>query len=215
MQFADRTDAGERLSAYLLARSAPADRVVGLPRGGIPVAFEVARALCAPLDLFVIRKLGVPGQEELAFGAVASTGVRVLNPAIVASSNLSEERIDAISAREHARAAAQQAYYGTARQPCWKDQRLVVVDDGLATGASMEVAVLALRGMHPARISVAVPVAPAETLDRLRAIADAVYCVTIPRDFRGVGAWYCDFTQVTDESVRELLHLGPGAVSGQ
>jgi len=178
--------------------------VLGLPRGGVPVAFEVARALGAPLDVLVVRKLGVPGHEELAFGAVASGGLRVLNPEV--AGGLPPAVVDDVTARQRQELATREALYRGDRPPLDLDGRTVlVVDDGLATGASMRAAVAAIRGHGPAAIVVAVPVGAAQTCERLRSEANEVVCALTPVPFRAVGAWYEDFFPTTDEEVRSLL----------
>lgn len=208
MLFADRPDAGRILGAHIAAMKVTCDCFLGLPRGGVPVAAEIARMFAAQLDVFVVRKLGVPGQEELAFGAVASGGVRVLNQDVVNSLDISDAQVAAIAARELREVQRREAYYREGLPPAlWHGRRLTLVDDGLATGASMHAAVLALRKHQPKTIAVAVPVAPQDTLERLRGIADAVFCVATPMPFRGVGAWYDDFAQVDDDTVRDLLRV--------
>jgi putative phosphoribosyl transferase len=206
-QFADRFDAGRRLAAELTAYAGGDDVVVlALPRGGVPVAAEVATALGAPLEVFVVRKLGVPGQEELAMGAIASGGVRVLNEDVVAASAIGPEEITRITEREGETLKEQERAYRGGRAPVKVADRVaIVVDDGLATGATMRAAVTALRELGARRIVVAVPTAPRETCRSLRAIADEVVCATSPDPFRAVGLWYADFAPVDDEQVRELL----------
>jgi putative phosphoribosyl transferase len=206
-QFADRLDAGRRLAAELTPyRERPGVLVLALPRGGVPVAAEVAKALRAPLEVFVVRKLGVPGHEELAMGAIASGGVRVLNEDVVVSSAIGPEEITRVTEREQATLEAQEQAYRGERPPVdVADRTVVVVDDGLATGATMRAAVTALRELGASRIVVAVPTAPRETCRSLRAIADEVVCATSPDPFMAVGLWYADFAPVDDEQVRELL----------
>jgi putative phosphoribosyl transferase len=206
-QFADRLDAGRRLAAELTAyRERPGVLVLALPRGGVPVAAEVAKALRAPLEVFVVRKLGVPGHEELAMGAIASGGVRVLNEDVVVSSAIGPEEITRVTERERATLEAQEQAYRGERTPVdVADRTVIVVDDGLATGATMRAAVTALRELGASRIVVAVPTAPWETCRSLRAIADEVVCATSPDPFMAVGLWYADFAPVDDEQVRELL----------
>jgi putative phosphoribosyl transferase len=178
--------------------------VLGIPRGGVPVAAEVARALDAPLDVFVVRKLGVPGHEELAFGAVASGGLRVLNPEVVRS--LSPEVVAEVTARRQSELAQREAAYRGDRPPVELTGRAVVlVDDGLATGASMRAAVAAVRQRGPASVTVAVPVGAASTCELLRSEADAVVCAASPEPFMAVGAWYDDFSPTGDDEVRRLL----------
>lgn len=205
--FEDRAHAGREL-ARLLGRYAGRDDVLvlGLPRGGVPVAFEIAQALRAPLDVFVVRKLGTPGQEELALGAIASGGVRVLNDDIVGSLGLPQSAIDRIAAREEVELVRrEQTYRGDRPLPPVHGQIVIVVDDGLATGATMRAAVAALRQMDCGRIVVAAPVGAAESVAALREIADEVVCAATPAPFYGVGMWYGEFAQTSDEEVRALL----------
>lgn len=205
--FRDRRDAGRRL-ATLLAHHAgdPRVLVLALPRGGVPVAYEVARALAAPLDLFLVRKLGVPGREELALGAIATGGTRVLNEDVVRELGLSDRAIDAVAAREGEELARRErAYRGDRPAPDVRERVVILVDDGLATGATMRAAVLALRRQAPAHLVVAVPIAAPETCDAFRAEVDEVVCAVTPTPFYAVGAWYEDFAQTTDDEVRDLL----------
>ena len=207
LPLADRREAGRELAARLRHLGGRDDVVVlGLPRGGVPVAAEVAGALRAPLDVFVVRKLGVPGQEELAFGAVASGGARVLNTSVVWSCGIPEPEIEAITARTLVELAEQERAYREGLEPLPLDsQTLIVADDGLATGATMRVALEALRSAHPAAIVAAVPVAPAEVCRWLGEQADQVVCLASPEPFTAVGLWYRDFAPVEDEEVRRLL----------
>src|SRR5207302_345843 len=180
--------------------------VLALPRGGVPVAYEVAHRLGAPLDVFVVRKLGVPGYEELAMGAVATGGVRVLNDQIVERLGLPEYVIDAVAAREHQELARRERLYRGGRPPPdVRGRTVILVDDGLATGATMRAAIMALRQLQPARIVVAVPTASPDTCKELKAEADDVVCAITPEPFLAVGHWYEDFSQTTDEEVRDLL----------
>lgn len=205
--FKDRSDAGRHLVAALADYAGDADVIVlALPRGGVPVAFEVARALHLPLDIFVVRKLGVPGHEEFAMGAIASGGVRVLRDDVVQGLRISPADIAKVVAREQAELERREhAYRGERAPPSLEGRTLLLVDDGLATGATMEAALEAVRQQRPARVVVAVPVAPAETLARLGALADAIVCVATPEPFDAVGCWYQDFPQTTDDEVRALL----------
>ena len=206
-RFADRRDAGRQLAAELSSYAGRDDVVLlGLPRGGVPVAAEVARALGVGLEVFVVRKLGVPGHEELAMGAIASGGAMVRNEAVVAASRISEQEISRVTEREVAKLKKQEsAYRGDRTALQVRDRVAVVVDDGLATGATMRAAVVALRELGAREIVVAVPTAPRETCRSLRHIADEVVCVTSPHPFRAVGLWYDDFAPVSDRQVTELL----------
>jgi predicted phosphoribosyltransferase len=207
MLFANRREAG-RILASLVMKYADRDDVLvlALPRGGVPVAFEVARALNVPLDVFIVRKLGVPGHDELAMGAIATGGVRVLNDDVVNSLELEPEVIDAVAAREEKELARRERLYRGARPaPDVHGRTVILVDDGLATGSTMRAAVAALRKQRPARIVVAVPVAAPETCEEFKTEVDEVVCAATPRMFNGVGRWYEDFSQTTDDEVHELL----------
>lgn len=205
--FLDRFDAGRRLAESLTAYRGRDDVVVlALPRGGVPVGFEVARALRAPLDVFTVRKLGLPGQEELAMGAIASGGVRVLNDELVRVLRIPDDVIDAAAAEEGRELERREHVYRDGRPaPPVAGRQAILVDDGLATGSSMRAAVMALRMRQPDRIIVAVPVGARETCDVLRQEADQVVCLASPEPFRAVGVWYEDFSQTTDEEVVGLL----------
>jgi predicted phosphoribosyltransferase len=207
MIFRDRFDAGRRLAAVLEQYAARPDVVVlALPRGGLPVGYEVARRLGAPLDVFVVRKLGVPGHEELAMGAIASGGVRVLNEEIVHALGLSERLIDDVEVLERAELERREREYRGDRPPLdVRGRTVILVDDGLATGSTMRAAVAALRRLGPARIVVAVPVSDPSTCEELQREADEVICAITPEPFVAVGRWYQDFSQTTDEEVRALL----------
>jgi predicted phosphoribosyltransferase len=207
IRFKNRSEAGrflaEQLSAYA---NRPDTLVLALPRGGVPVAYEVAKALGAPLDVFQVRKLGLPGHEELAMGAIATGGVRVLNPEVVEYLRIPEEVIDEVTARERLELERRERLYREGRPALSLRGRVVIlVDDGLATGSTMLAAVLALRQQQPASIVVAVPVAAKQTCEELRTVADEVVCAVTPDPFYAVGLWYEDFSQTTDEEVRELL----------
>lgn len=205
--FQDRAEAGRQLAQKLIDYQGRSDMVVlGLPRGGVPVAFAVAQALHAPLDIFLVRKLGLPGHEELAMGAIASGGVRILNKEVIDALRIPGEIIDAVSAREQQELARrEQEYRDDQPWPALRQQIVILVDDGLATGASMAAAVAALRAHAPAHIVVAVPVAAAESCELFAHRVDRVVCLETPDPFFGVGLWYGDFAQVRDEEVRELL----------
>jgi predicted phosphoribosyltransferase len=205
--FADRREGGRRLAEELESYAGRREVVVlGLPRGGVPVAFEVAAALRAPLDVFVVRKLGVPGHEELAMGAIASGGVRVLNQDVVKASGISPQEVEWVTERELETLSRQERAFRGERPPIEvKDRTAIAVDDGLATGATMRAAVTALRELGAAAIVVAVPTAPRETCEALRKIADEVVCATMPDPFMAVGLWYADFTPVTDDEVQSVL----------
>lgn len=205
--FTDRVDAGRKLAQEL---SDYADRddvvVLGLPRGGVPVAFEVAQTLDAPLDVFVVRKLGVPGREELAMGAIGSGGVRVLNDDVVRALNIPDRVIETVAAEEQVELERREHIYRGARSRVeLRDRVVILVDDGLATGASMRAAVRALRQQEPKSIVVAVPTAPAETCAEFEQLVDEAVCVVTPRFFLGVGGSYQDFSQTSNEEVRRLL----------
>ncbi len=208
--FNDRRDAGRKLAGRLGAFANRRDvLVLALPRGGVPVGFEVARALDAPLDVFVVRKLGVPGYEELAMGALGSGGVRVLNEETVERLGIPAHLIEQATAREQTELARREALYREGRPaPDVRGKTVILVDDGLATGSTMRAAVEALRQQKPQSIAAAVPVAPAETCEELRNIADEVICAFTPEMLDGVGRWYRDFSQTSDEEVRELLAAG-------
>jgi len=215
MLFQNRTTAGQVLAEKLVAYANRCDvLVLGLPRGGVPVAFEVAKALHAPLDVFLVRKLGVPGQEELAMGAIASGGVRVLNYDIVEALHLSEAVIERVAARQQQELERRERLYRQNRPlPQIRDRTVILVDDGLATGATMRAAVEALQLQQPAAIVVAVPVASPETYRELANKVDEVVCVETPVPFYSVGSWYDEFPQTTDTQVRELLQQADTAAS--
>ncbi len=216
-RFRDRLDAGEALAGRLGEYAGdPSVIVLGLPRGGVPVAYEVARSLGAPLDVFLVRKLGVPGHEELAMGAIASGGVRVLNRSVIDHLAITEEQVEEAAGQEGRVLAHREREYRGDRPPAELSGRTVVlVDDGLATGASMRAAVTAARNQGAGRIVVAVPVAARETCEALESEADEVICAVTPEPFYAVGLWYDDFSQITDEEVRALLaHAGQGESNG-
>ena len=207
-RFRDRHDAGRRLADVLAARYAgDADLLVlALPRGGVTVAAEVARRLGAPLDVILVRKLGVPGHEELAMGAIASGGVRILSEDVIDALGISDRDIAAVAAVEseelHRR---ERAYRGRRTPPSVEGKTVILVDDGLATGSTMRAAVAAIRSQEPRRLVVAVPVAPAATCEELRSEVDDMVCAHTPEPFHSVGEWYEEFEQTSDEEVRRLL----------
>lgn len=207
MKFRDRLDAGRQLASRLAEYADRTDvLVLGLPRGGVPVAFEVARALSAPLDVFVVRKLGLPHHEELAMGAIAMGGARVLDRALIAQVGVSDAEIEQVTRREEIELERRQKQYrGDRPLPDIAGRTVILVDDGLATGSSMRVAVAALREEHPRKIVVAVPIAPEETCEMLRGAADEVVCALTPEPFYAVGLWYRDFSQTSDEEVHDLI----------
>ena len=209
--FADRAEAGELLAERLTAYRDRDDVVVlALPRGGVPVAREVARALGVPLDVYMVRKLGVPGHEELAMGAIATGGVRLLNHDVIDALGIPMVVIDAVAAREQQELARrEQAYRGDRGPIVLTNKTVILVDDGLATGATMRAAVMAARQQQPARVIVAVPVGATSTCADLAAEADDVVCVRTPDPFVAVGLWYRDFTPTTDHEVRSLLGKDP------
>jgi putative phosphoribosyl transferase len=202
--FSDRAEAGRRLAAELPPLERPI--VLGLPRGGVPVAAAVASALGAPLDVFVVRKLGLPVQPELAMGAVASGGVRVLNHDVLREAAVTPAELEEVAARELAEVAARDELFRGGRPAAPLTGRdVVVVDDGLATGATMRAAVSAVRARQPSRVVAAVPVAPQETVAAFARDGIELACPFVPRDFVSVGSWYRDFGQVTDEEVIRLI----------
>ncbi len=211
-RFRDRRHAGRVLAQSLAAYAGRDDALVlALPRGGVPVAFEVAQALGLPLDVCIVRKLGVPGHEEYAMGALASGDVRVLNDDVVRSLQISDAAIEAVTRNERLELERRERLYRQGRPaPRLAGRCVILVDDGLATGATMLAAVRAVRAQLPARTVVAVPTAAAETCAQLRREADEVVCATTPEPFRAVGLWYEDFSQTGDDEVRELLIRGAG-----
>ncbi len=208
--FHDRKDAGAQLAAKLPAfADDPKTIVLGLPRGGVPVAYEVARALHAPLDVFVVRKLGVPGQRELAMGAIASGGVLVINDEVIQALRLSPSTVEAVASQEQQELERQQRLYrGDVALPDFAGRTVIVVDDGLATGSTMRAAVRALRQSNPRRIVIAVPVGAAETCRSLQTDADEVICLYAPESFYSVSTWYKEFSQTSDDEVRHILRAG-------
>lgn len=207
LPFRDRSDAGAQLARRLLHYAGRNDVVVlGLPRGGVPVAYEVARELNAPLDVFLVRKLGLPGHEELAMGAIASGGVRVLNEEVVREFGVSPQVIERVAARETAELERREVLYRRGRPaPNVSGRVAILVDDGLATGSTMRAAIAALKPQNTARIVVAVPVAAPSTCREIGKEVDEMICAETPERFFAVGAWYDDFRQTTDEEIRRLL----------
>lgn len=205
-RFRDRRDAGEQLAAVLLPLVGERPVVVGLPRGGVVVAEPVAAALGAPLDVVLVRKIGVPHHQELAMGAIGEGGVIVVNDEVVRSTGVSEEAFEAVRRAESAELERRAARYRGGRVPTDLGGRTVVlVDDGLATGSSALAAIRVLRAMDASRVVLAVPVGAPDTVARLRAEADEVVCLSEPRAFMAVGSWYDDFREVTDDDVVQLL----------
>ena len=213
--FRDRREAGRLLGRKLADYANREDAIVlALPRGGVPVGFEVARALHAPLDVFVVRKLGVPGHEELAMGAIASGGILVLEPEVIEHLAIPPDVISEVAAREEReRLRREWEYRGERPEPELRGRTVILVDDGLATGSTMRAAVKALRKRQPAKIVVAVPVAAPSSCAELAPEVDEIVCARTPDDFRAVGEWYEEFGQTTDEEVRELLHAAARASS--
>ena len=207
MIYRDRIHAGKHLAAQLGEYANRDDvLVLALPRGGVPVAYEVAKALHAPLDIFLVRKLGVPGHEELAMGAIATGGVRVLNDDVVDYLQIPGGVIDSMTTiEERELVRRERAYRGDRPEPDVRRKTVILIDDGLATGSSMRAAAAALRQQDPAKIVVAVPVSAPQTCDEYRMGVDEIVCAKTPEPFLGVGQWYRNFSQTTDEEVRELL----------
>ena len=210
LPFLNRTDAGRQLAAKLAQYSHHQSKnllILTLPRGGVPVGAEVAKILNAPLDVFTIRKLGVPGNEELAFGAIASGNTQILNDDIIQLLNISQSTIDQIAAKERAELFRRENVYRPNRPPIDTANRTVIlIDDGLATGASMRAAAIAVRRMNPARLIIAVPVAAAETCDLMRSFADELVCLYMPEPFLSVSFWYKDFSPTTDADVLRSIN---------
>jgi predicted phosphoribosyltransferase len=214
--FKNRTEAGRLLAEKLKPyANRPDVLVLALPRGGVPVAYEVAHMLNAPLDVFLVRKLGLPGHEELAMGAIATGGVRLLNSDIIESIGVPDRLINAVAAAEHEELMRRERLYrGDRPPPDVRSRTVILIDDGLATGSTMRAAVQALKQQQPARVVVAVPIASPETCDELRPEVDEVVCAVTPEPFYAVGLWYGDFSETTDEEVRNLLDQARRETSG-
>lgn len=210
-QFADRRSAGRMLAEKLRAYAGRSDAIVlGLPRGGVPVAYEVAGALALPLDVFIVRKLGVPGHEELAMGAIANGGVRVLNHEVIDHLVIPRAAIERVTETEKAELERRLIQYRGSRPPLdLESKQVLLVDDGLATGSTMRAAIAAVKQMRPAAVIVAVPVGAIDTCEELAREADRLICLMKPQWFRSVGEWYEDFTTTTDDQVVELLRQPP------
>ncbi len=209
-RFQNREEAGRILAAKLmLYANRPDTLILALPRGGVPIGYEIARALNLPLDVIIVRKLGVPGHEELAMGAIASGGVRVLNRSVIESLRIPPDSLEAVEKREALELMRREATYRGNRQPASvKGKTVILVDDGVATGSTMRVAISALREQHAGRIIVATPVAPPTVRWEMEALVEDFVALVMPEDFFGVGQWYGDFTQVSDDTVYELLWKG-------
>jgi len=209
-RFHDRYEAGRRLAEELRAYAGRGEvSVVALPRGGVPVGYEVARALGAPLEVMQVRKLGVPGHEELAMGAIASGGVRIVSENVVEALGIPERVIATVAAAEAQELERRERVYREGRLfPDMRGRTVILVDDGLATGSTMRAAAAALRALGAARLVAAVPVAPKESCDAMREVVDEVVCASIPEHFQAVGEWYDDFSQTSDQEVSELLRRG-------
>ncbi|WP_259779455.1 phosphoribosyltransferase [Aestuariispira ectoiniformans] len=207
MTFRNRIEAGRRLADPLQDYSGKPDiLLLALPRGGVPVAAEVAKTLDLPMDLMLVRKLGLPGHRELAMGAIALGDVRVLNDSVIVSSGVSEETLDQVTSEEKAELDRRNTLYrGENRPPAIKDKTIILIDDGVATGATMKAAIAATKQAGAKETVAAIPVAPAETCDELQRIADRVVCLATPYPFFGVGQWYDDFSQTSDGEVQDLM----------
>jgi len=206
-RYQNRTEGGRVLAGHLTDYRNTTDAIVlGLPRGGVPVAYEVARGLGLPLDVLNVRKLGVPGQPEMAMGAIATGGIRVIHDGIVQELGLATRQLEDIEAKEREELQQRDARYRGERGPLdLSDKTVILVDDGLATGATMQAAVKAVQTQSPAAVVAAVPVGSGHAVERLRDVTDAVVCPSVPLNFRGVGRWYVDFAQTTDDEVIEIM----------
>lgn len=209
--FQNRSDAGQKLAQKLKGYANREDvLILALPRGGVPVAFEVAKELNAPMDIYLVRKLGLPGHEELAMGAIASGGIKVLNEDVVDALDIPDKVIQAVTRREQAELERRErAYRGSRERLDIQGKTVILIDDGLATGSSMRAAVAGLRAQDPANIIVAVPIAPPDTCEMLEQEVDEIVCAATPEPFFGVGLWYENFDQTTDEEVSDLLKRAP------
>ena len=204
--FKDRVEAGQILAHRLSKYADQNPLVLGLPRGGVPVAFEVAKALKAPLDVYIVRKLGVPGHEELAMGAIATGEVRVLNKPVVEDLQISEEEIESETRKEKEELKRRERLYRSGRAPLDVSKRtILLIDDGIATGSTIKAAVAALKKQKAGRIVIGVPVAPFSTIEELKKEVDEVVCISTPEFFYAISLWYDEFPQTSDEQVRELL----------
>ncbi|OFV96394.1 MAG: phosphoribosyl transferase [Acidobacteria bacterium RIFCSPLOWO2_12_FULL_54_10] len=205
--FRNRTEAGMLLANRLAAYADRPDvLILALPRGGVPVAFEIAKALRAPLDVVIVRKLGTPGQEELAMGAIATGGMRVLNDPVVRSLGISTRQIESVAAKEQLELERRERLYRSDRAALdIRDRTVILVDDGIATGTSMQVALAAVRRQGPSRLILAVPVAPLSTCEEMKGMVDEFVCLLSPEDFMAISLWYQDFSQTSDQEVCELL----------
>ena len=214
MRFLNREDAGRQLATHLTRYAGRSDVIVlGLPRGGVPVAGEVAQRLQAPLDVFLVRKLDVPGHSELAMGAIAEGGVEVLSDDLIREFGIPQRVVQQVAVRERMELDRRDAQYRSGRTlPSVRGHIVILVDDGLATGSTMQAAVTALRRLEPARVVVAAPVGARDTCARMKLFADEVVCVEMPEPFQAVGLWYEQFAQTTDEEVKRSL-TGPGEVA--
>lgn len=210
-RFVDRRQAGQMLAQALKGYAGkPGVVVLALPRGGVPVAFEVAKALQAPLDVLMVRKLGTPGHSELAMGAIASGGGRVLNREVIETAHITPEQLEQVEREEQRELLRREQAYGSQRPfPQLKHKTVILVDDGLATGATMKAALASVHSEQPARVVVAVPVGPAETVAKLGDVADEVLCLLVPPVFLAVGEWYQHFPQTSDQEVKGLLAQAP------
>jgi len=217
MRFINRTDAGRQLADRLVLYAGRSDVIVlALPRGGVPVAHEVAWRLGAPLDVFLVRKLGVPGQPELAMGAIAEGGVEVLSDDLIHELGVPPTVVQDVAVRERLELERRAVLYREGRAlPTVRNRTVILIDDGLATGSTMQAAVAALRRLGPARIVVGVPVGAADTCDRMEGLADEVVCLVTPEPFQAVGLWYETFSQTTDDEVRLLLARQRGALGSR